>query len=102
MTATRDATTTRSTGSRRTQAFLRRMTLATGGGMFIDGFIFASFAAALAGKGMNNALGVTTGWAQLISSSTLVGTFFGGLVLGYVTDRLGRRPMFTTPSDRRC
>jgi putative MFS transporter len=71
------------------------MTLATGGGMFIDGFIFASFAAALAGKGMNDALGVSTGWAQLISSSTLVGTFFGGLVLGYVTDRLGRRPMFT-------
>ncbi len=95
MTATRDAAATRTTASRRTQAFLRRMTLATGGGMFIDGFIFASFAAALAGKGMNNALGVTTGWAQLISSSTLVGTFFGGLVLGYVTDRLGRRPMFT-------
>jgi hypothetical protein len=41
MTATHDATATRSTGSRRTQAFLRRMTLATGGGMFIDGFIFA-------------------------------------------------------------
>lgn len=95
MTATRDATATRPTGSRRTQAFLRRMTLATGGGMFIDGFIFASFAAALAGKGMSNSLGVTTGWAQLISSSTLIGTFFGGLVLGYVTDRLGRRPMFT-------
>ncbi len=93
MTATDN--TTRHDRSHRTQAFLRRMTLATGGGMFIDGFVFASFAAALAGKGMNDALGVTTGWAQLISSSTLVGTFFGGLVLGYVTDRLGRRPMFT-------
>ncbi len=63
--------------------------------MFIDGFVFASVASALAGSAMTRDIGVTSTWSQLISSSTLIGTFFGGLLLGYVTDRLGRRPMFT-------
>lgn len=63
--------------------------------MFIDGFVFASVAAALAGKAMSDDIGVSGIWVSLISSSTLIGTFFGGLCLGYVTDKLGRRPMFT-------
>lgn len=81
--------------SPRTRRFLRRLTLATGGGMFIDGFVFASVAAALAGGAMSRDIGVTATWSALISASTLIGTFFGGLFLGYVTDKLGRRPMFT-------
>ena len=76
------------------RSFLRRMTAATGGGMFIDGFVFATFAAALAGRA-HDALHVSSFWEMMISSSVLVGTFFGGLFLGYVTDRIGRRPMFT-------
>jgi putative MFS transporter len=75
--------------------FLRRLTIATGGGMFIDGFVFASVAAALAGKAMSDDIGISGIWVSLISSSTLIGTFFGGLFLGYVTDKFGRRPMFT-------
>ncbi|HLI38469.1 MAG TPA: MFS transporter [Streptosporangiaceae bacterium] len=82
-------------GDLRGRNFLRRLTLATGGGFFIDGFIFASVAAALAGKAMSHDIGITPVWSGLISSSTLIGTFFGSLVVGYVTDRLGRRPMFT-------
>jgi MFS family permease len=70
------------------------MTAATGGGMFIDGFVFATFAAAMAGRA-HDELRVTALWESLISASVLVGTFFGGLFLGYVTDRIGRRPMFT-------
>lgn len=76
------------------RSFLRRMTAATGGGMFIDGFVFATFAAALAGRA-HDALQVSTIWEQLISASVLIGTFFGGLFLGYITDKIGRRPMFT-------
>ena len=76
------------------RAFLRRMTAATGGGMFIDGFVFATFAAALAGRA-HDALHVTSAWESLISASVLIGTFFGGIGLGYVTDRIGRKPMFT-------
>ena len=81
--------------SAHSRRFLRRLTAATGGGMFIDGFVFASVASALAGGAMSRDIGVTSTWSSLISSSTLIGTFFGGLVLGWVTDRVGRRPMFT-------
>lgn len=38
---------------------------------------------------------MTNLWDSLISASVLIGTFVGGLVLGYVTDLVGRRPMFT-------
>jgi putative MFS transporter len=73
---------------------LRRLTAATAGGMFIDGFVFATFAAAFAGRAYD-ALHVTSLWEQWISASVLIGTFFGGIGLGYVTDRIGRKPMFT-------
>ncbi len=76
------------------RSFLRRLTAATGGGMFIDGFVFATFAAAFAGRAYD-ALNVTSLWEQWISASVLIGTFFGGIGLGYVTDRVGRKPMFT-------
>ena len=62
--------------------------------MFIDGFVFATFAAAFAGRAYD-ALHVTSLWESWISASVLIGTFFGGLGLGYVTDRIGRKPMFT-------
>ncbi|HVT70569.1 MAG TPA: MFS transporter [Trebonia sp.] len=62
--------------------------------MFIDGFVFATFAAAFAGRAYD-ALHVTSLWEQWISASVLIGTFFGGIGLGYVTDRIGRKPMFT-------
>ncbi len=93
-TAPSEPVTTARDGARAAR-FLRRLTLATGGGMFVDGFVFASVAAALAGGAMSRDIGVTSTWNSLISSSTLIGTFFGGLVLGVVTDRVGRRPMFT-------
>jgi putative MFS transporter len=62
--------------------------------MFIDGFVFATFAAAFAGRAYD-ALNVTSLWEQWISASVLIGTFFGGIFLGYVTDKIGRKPMFT-------
>ncbi|UIJ36387.1 MFS transporter [Allobranchiibius sp. GilTou73] len=74
--------------------FLRKMTVATGGGMFIDGFVFATFAAAMAGRA-HDELHVTGHWDSWISASVLIGTFFGGLIIGYITDKIGRKPMFT-------
>jgi putative MFS transporter len=62
--------------------------------MFIDGFVFATFAAAFAGRAYD-ALHVTPLWEQWISASVLIGTFLGGIGLGYITDRIGRKPMFT-------
>lgn len=74
--------------------FLRRLTAATGGGMFIDGFFYATFAAALAGRAKAE-LHIDTLWLGLISSAVLIGTFFGGILLGWATDKIGRKPMFT-------
>ncbi|MCL2581606.1 MAG: sugar porter family MFS transporter [Streptosporangiales bacterium] len=74
--------------------FLRRLTAATGGGMFIDGFFYATFAAALAGRAKAE-LHIDTLWLGLISSAVLIGTFFGGILLGWLTDKIGRKPMFT-------
>ncbi|SEP51138.1 MFS transporter [Amycolatopsis saalfeldensis] len=80
--------------ARRTR-FLRRLTVATGGGMFLDGFVFACIAVAVAGKAFRADLHTTPVWLGLISASTLVGTIIGGPLGGYCTDRFGRRPMFT-------
>src|ERR1700742_4727885 len=79
--------------TRKGRRFLRKLTAATGGGMFIDGFIFATFAAALAGRA-HDALHVTPLWESWISASVLIGTFFGGIGLGYVPEKIGRKPMF--------
>lgn len=76
------------------RSFLRRLTAATGGGMFLDGFVFATIAAVIAGTAFSKELGLTPLTLGLISSSTLIGTMIGGPLIGYLTDLVGRRPMF--------
>ncbi|PDQ34945.1 MAG: hypothetical protein B5766_08595 [Candidatus Lumbricidophila eiseniae] len=76
------------------RAFLRRLTAATGGGMFLDGFVFATIAAVIAGTAFTKELGLTPVTLGLISSATLVGTMIGGPLIGYLTDIVGRKPMF--------
>lgn len=78
----------------RSNPFLRRLTAATGGGMFLDGYVFAALAAVIAGHSFTHDLGLSAFELGLISSSTLIGTVIGGPVIGYVTDRVGRKPMF--------
>lgn len=80
--------------ARKRRRFLKRLTAATSGGFFMDGFVFASIAVVMASQAFRADLAVTPVWQGLISASTLVGTLLGGPVLGYITDRLGRRPLF--------
>lgn len=87
-------TATAQAGLEPSRAFLRRLTAATGGGMFLDGFVFATIAAVIAGAAFSRELGLTPLTLGLISSSTLVGTMVGGPIIGYLTDLFGRRPMF--------
>lgn len=82
-------------GGARRRNFLRRLTLATGGGMFLDGFVFACIAVVVAGQTFRQDLDITPLWLSMISASTLVGTMAGGPVIGHLTDRFGRRRMFT-------
>ncbi len=79
----------------RRRRLLLRLTAATSGGMFMDGFVFASIAVVAAGQVFREELGITPLWQGIISASTLIGTMVGSPVAGYVTDRFGRRPMFT-------
>jgi putative MFS transporter len=82
------------TRGRQSNAFLGRLTAATGGGMFLDGYIFAAIAAVIAGGLITHDLGLSSIDLGLISSATLIGTVIGGPIIGYLTDMFGRKPMF--------
>ena len=62
------------------------------GGPFCDGYILGIIAPALAV--LTPQLGLSPLMLSLIGASTLVGIFFGGLILGYVTDLIGRQTMY--------
>lgn len=85
---------TASATPRTSKGFLRRLTAATGGGMLLDGWIFAAVAAVIAGKTFVDDLGLSSLALGVVSASTLIGTMIGGPTIGYLTDRIGRKPMF--------
>ncbi|WP_216901554.1 MFS transporter [Nocardia alni] len=74
--------------------FLTRLTAVTAGGMFIDGYIFAVIGVTMALQTFKDDLHVTSTWAGLISSATLIGIFVGATTFGLLTDRIGRKAMF--------
>jgi MFS family permease len=73
--------------------FHRRLALYSCGGPFCDGYILGIIAIALAP--LSQAIGLTLTWQRLIAAATLAGMFIGGSVFGYVTDRVGRRVMYS-------
>jgi MFS transporter, putative metabolite transport protein len=77
----------------KTIGFHRKLTLYSSGGPFIDAYVLSIIGVALTQADAPLGLGsVETG---LIGASALVGIFVGGLVFGYVTDRIGRQTMYT-------
>jgi len=74
-------------------AFLRRITLATAWGEGLDGYDLGVISVVLAL--ISKDLHITPGVLGLIGASSLIGIFFGGPVFGYLTDRFGRRRLFT-------
>ncbi|MEV4125706.1 MFS transporter [Nocardia sp. NPDC049707] len=74
--------------------FLKRLTAVTAGGMFIDGYIFAVIGVTMALQTFKDDLDVSSTWAGLISSATLIGIFVGATTFGWLTDKVGRRAMF--------
>lgn len=73
--------------------FHKKLTLFSSGGPFLDGYILSIIGIALVQ--INDAWDMGTLWNGLIGASALIGVFIGGLVFGNVTDRIGRKLMYT-------
>jgi MFS transporter, putative metabolite transport protein len=72
--------------------FHLRVVAYTTGGYFVDGYILGMIGIALALLAPDLGLGAV--WAGLIGASALAGIFIGGLIFGWVTDRVGRQTMY--------
>ncbi|HIW75069.1 MULTISPECIES: MFS transporter [Gordonibacter] len=72
--------------------FLRKITFFASGGAFLDGYVLSLIGVAL--TQIVPAFALTTEESAAIGASVLVGIFFGTILGGYVTDRIGRRIMF--------
>jgi putative MFS transporter len=72
--------------------FLKRLTLYSSGGPFLDGYILVIIGIALMQLGPQ--LRLDTFWKGLVGASALVGVLVGGAVFGYVTDLMGRQLMY--------
>lgn len=72
--------------------FLRKVTLFSAGGSFLDGYVLALIGVAL--TQITPLFDLTPQWSAAIGASVMLGIFFGTIVGGYLTDLIGRRKMF--------
>ncbi|MEO3973467.1 MFS transporter [Streptomyces sp. CAU 1734] len=77
---------------RRVRRFETRIAVCAGGGEVCDGWVLGVVGAAL--PLARDDLHLTPVWAGLIGSASLIGIFFGGLVFGWLTDKVGRQKMY--------
>ncbi|WP_420368655.1 MFS transporter [Curtobacterium sp. L1-20] len=75
------------------RGFLRRMTFACAWGEGLDGFDLGVISVAL--PAITAALHLDPALAGLIGASSLIGIFIGAPLAGWLTDRFGRRRVFT-------
>jgi MFS transporter, putative metabolite transport protein len=75
------------------RGFLRRITLATAWGEGLDGYDLGIISVLVAL--ITKSLHISPGWIGLIGASSLLGIFVGAPIFGYLTDRFGRRLLFT-------
>ncbi|HEY0217872.1 MAG TPA: MFS transporter [Cellulomonas sp.] len=72
--------------------FLKRVTLFSSGGPFLDGYVLSIIGVALVRLGPD--LGLDARATGAVGVAALVGLFLGTSVGGYLTDRIGRKRMF--------
>lgn len=71
------------------EIFQWRLTAVASGGYLLDGYIIGIIGPVIVAMGTQMQINVF--WSGLLGSSILVGLFFGAIVFGYVTDKVGRR-----------
>jgi putative MFS transporter len=84
---------TTSTTTPDSRGFLRRMTFACAWGEGLDGFDLGVISVTL--PAITAALGLDPVLAGLIGASSLIGIFIGAPLAGWLTDRFGRKRVFT-------
>lgn len=72
--------------------FHQLLTLRSGGGSFVDGYVLSIIGVAMVQ--MAAGLNLTSFWQGMIAASALIGIFFGGFFGGWLTDRFGRKRVF--------
>lgn len=72
--------------------FQARVAFVASGGKFCDGWILAVIGVVLPLSSVG--LGMTPIEEGLIGASSLIGLFVGGMIFGWVTDRVGRKKVF--------
>lgn len=75
------------------KGFLRRVTAATAFGEGLDGYDLGAISVVL--PVITQELDLSALEVGLVGASTLIGIFLGGPIVGYLTDRFGRRKLFT-------
>jgi putative MFS transporter len=73
--------------------FHRKLAAACSGGPLLDGYLLGIVGIALSGITAEMRLDTTA--SAVVGVAALVGMFFGGLVFGPITDRIGRKTMYT-------
>ncbi len=72
--------------------FHQWLTVRSGGGSFVDGYVLSIIGVAMVQ--MTAGLSLSSFWQGMIAASALIGIFFGGFLGGWLTDRFGRKRVF--------
>lgn len=72
--------------------FHQLLTIRSGGGSFVDGYVLSIIGVSMVQ--MTSALGLSTLWQGMIAAAALIGIFFGGFIGGWLTDHFGRKRIF--------
>ena len=75
--------------------FHQLLTVRSGGGWVMDGYILSIIGVAL--MQLSAELSLDSFWEGMIAASALIGIFFAGFFGGWLTDRLGRQKLYFIP-----
>lgn len=73
--------------------FHRKLFFLSSGGPFLDGYILSVIGVAIAGA--TQELGLTPFLEGMVGAAALIGVLIGGIVFGWLTDKVGRQAMYT-------